>query len=334
MTADPRTTSTAKTTYRSWSFWLGFLVSLGCLVWAVRALDWPAVASALASANVVWVGLGVLTILLSIGTRLARWAVLLYPRQAQPHSLLAAMLIGQLLNYFAPARAGDLVRAYLLGYTESESKVWALGTVALEKFWDIWALLVSIGLLSFSTALPDWLVSPAQGLALLSILALVVVWLVVRNRSWAIARMAWLGRYLPSNVSARLHSGVERLLDGLDGLRRPRVWFWAGVWSAATWGIGALTNHTILMALGLSLPFSASLMLMVVLQLGVAVPTLPGRVGLFEGLCIVVLALFSIDRDTAFAVGVILHAVVFVPPILLGLYYAWRIKVFNLGGTP
>ena len=82
MTADSRTTSTAKVRYRSWSFWLGFLVSLGCLVWAVRALDWPAVASALASANLVWVGLGVLTILLSIGTRLARWAVLLYPRQA------------------------------------------------------------------------------------------------------------------------------------------------------------------------------------------------------------------------------------------------------------
>jgi uncharacterized protein (TIRG00374 family) len=333
MTADPGTTSTAKDRYRSWSFWLGFLVSLGCLVWAVRALDWPAVASALAGANLLWVGLSVLTILLSIGTRLARWAVLLCPRQAQSHSLLAAMLIGQLLNYFAPARAGDLARAYLLGYTESESKVWALGTVALEKFWDIWALLVSLGLLSFSTALPGWLVSPARGLALLSLLALVVAWLVVRNRSRAIAWMGWLGRYLPPNVSVRLHTGVEHLLDGLDGLRRPRVWFWAAVWSAATWGIGTVTNHTVLMAVGLSLPFSASLMLMVVLQLGVAVPTLPGRVGLFEGLCIVVLALFNIDRDTAFAVGLILHAVVFVPPILLGLCYAWRIKVFNLGGT-
>ena len=67
-------------------------------------------------------------------------------------------------------------------------------------------------------------------------------------------------------------------------------------------------------------------MLMVVLQLGVAVPSLPGRVGLYEGLCIVVLALFGVDRDTGFAVGIVLHAVSFVPPIILGLYYAWRLS--------
>jgi hypothetical protein len=60
--------------------------------------------------------------------------------------------------------------------------------------------------------------------------------------------------------------------------------------------------------------------------MGVAVPSLPGRVGVFEGLCIVTLALYGVEREAAFAVGLVLHMVVFVPPILLGLYYAWRIK--------
>jgi uncharacterized membrane protein YbhN (UPF0104 family) len=74
------------------------------------------------------------------------------------------------------------------------------------------------------------------------------------------------------------------------------------------------------------LPFSASLLLLVVLQAGVAAPSLPGRVGVLEGLCIVVLAWFDVDQDTAFAVGLVLHAVVFVPPILLGLCFAWRVR--------
>lgn len=329
-TADPKTTAGAKARLRSWSFWLGLLISLGFLVWAVRELDWAAVADALVGVNYFWIGLGVLTVLLTIAVRLARWAALLYPHQARADNLLAAMLVGQLLNYFAPARAGDLARASLLGYTESESKVWALGTVALEKLWDVWALLFLIGLLSFTTTLPDWLVSPARGLALLSLLALILSWLALVNRAKARACTAWLERYLPARFGERLRLSAERLLDGLDGLRRPRVWFWATVWSAATWGIGALTNHTVFVALGLSLPFSASLVLLVVLQMGVAVPSLPGRVGVLEGLCIVVLALFDVDRDAAFAVGLVLHAVVFVPPILLGLYYAWRIRKIEI----
>lgn len=326
VTIDHEQAPAATTRHRSWSFWLGMLISLGCLMWAIGALDWAAVGDALAGANPFWIGLGVLTVLITIATRLARWSALLLPRHLRSSNLLAAMLVGQLLNYFAPARAGDVARAYLLGYTEGESKAWVLGTVALEKMWDIWALLTLVGLLSFSTTLPDWLVAPMRGLTLLSVLALALSWLALRYRSSVVAWMIPWGRYLPRQIGARLQTTFERLLDGLEGLRRPRVWFWAALWSAATWGIGSLTNHSVLLALGLSLPLSAAVMLMVVLQLGVAVPSLPGRVGLYEGLCIVVLALFGVDRDTGFAVGIVLHTVSFVPPIILGLYYAWRLS--------
>lgn len=323
--ADRGTRSSIKNRHRSWSFWLGVLISVGCLAWAVGALNWRAVVDALTRANLLWVALAVLTVLITIAARLARWAVLLHPRRLRSTSLLAAMLVGQLLNYFAPARAGDLARVYLLGYTEGESKVLALGTVALEKMWDIWALLTLVGLLSFSTVLPDWLVVPARGLTVIFLLVLVLSLVALSHRSTGLAWVARLGHYLPPHASERLQGGLERLLDGLDGLRHPRVWIWATIWSAVTWGVGSLTNYLVLVALGLSLPLSASVMLMVVLQMGVAVPSLPGRVGLYEGLCIVVLALFRIDRDTAFAAGLALHVVSFVPPIILGLFYLWRI---------
>ena len=87
-----------------------------------------------------------------------------------------------------------------------------------------------------------------------------------------------------------------------------------------------MTNHTVMLAMGVTLPFSAAMLLMAVLQLGVAVPSLPGRVGIFEGLCIVVLAPFSVGYETAFAVGLALHAVTFLPPILLGLFFIWHLR--------
>jgi uncharacterized protein (TIRG00374 family) len=239
-------------------------------------------------------------------------------------NLLATLLIGQLLNFFAPARAGDFARAYLLGQAEGESKSRALGTIAAEKLWDIWALLTLLGLVAFTITLPQWIIIPARGLVVLSLLALALVQVILARRSTMITWIARLGRYLPSTLSVRLRTGTEGLLNGLEGLRRPQTLFWSAAWSAATWGIGVLTNHFVLLALGLSLPLSASLLLIVVLYMGVAVPSMPGRVGVFEGLCIVVLALYGVDRDSAFAVGLVLHAVVFVPPILLALFFVWR----------
>ncbi len=326
MTAEHRAAPEKGTPRRSWSLWLGILISLGCLIWAVFSVDWAAVINALASANWLWVGLGVATVLATIATRLARWAMLLRPRRIRPSSLLAAMLVGQLLNYFAPARAGDLARAYLLGQTEGKSKAWVLGTVALEKLWDMWALLSVVAVLSGFGALPVWLSSTTRWLAVFAALALIGTWMALRYQRPTVLFVARLGRRLPSRVGAHLHGIINRLLDGLDGLRRPHVWLWAAVWTAATWGMGALTNHTILRAMGLSLPLSASLLLLVVLQAGVAVPSVPGRVGVFEGLCIVTLGLYRVDQETALAVGLALHAVVFLPPITLGLYYAWRAR--------
>jgi uncharacterized protein (TIRG00374 family) len=317
--------STPPSRLQSWRFWFGLLISLGCLVWAVRSLDWRAVQEALAGANLFWISAGVGLVLLTIATRLARWAALLYPRQLRHRSLLSAMLVGQLLNYFAPARAGDLVRAYLIGDAEGESKVWALGTIAVEKMWDIAAMLVLVVLISLSETLPEWLLTPARVLTILALAGSAIALGALRYRTQAADVTGRLAGHLSDRLAARFRQGVERLLDALEGLRHPRVWFWAAVWSAATWGIGSLTNHAVLLAFGLSLPLTASALLMVVLQMGVAVPSLPGRVGLYEGLTIVVLALFGVEADRAFAAGLALHAVSFVPPILLGLYFAWRL---------
>ena len=48
---------------------------------------------------------------------------------------------------------------------------------------------------------------------------------------------------------------------------------------------------------------------------GAAVPA-PARLGVFEGICVISLALFGIPRDQALAVGLVLHLVVMGPPLV------------------
>ena len=53
-----------------------------------------------------------------------------------------------------------------------------------------------------------------------------------------------------------------------------------------------------------------ALTLLVVLQGGVAVPSTPGKIGVFQLLCMVVLAVFGIAEPVGLAYGLVLHVVV------------------------
>jgi uncharacterized membrane protein YbhN (UPF0104 family) len=233
--------------------------------------------------------------------------------------------LGQLLNLIFPARLGDLGRAYLISQTGYNSQAQALGTVALEKLWDIILLVGLVLSLSLWYPLPAWVTVPtritaiAGGLLLLGIVSLLV------GRSYLAPR--WEERWAFVSQWPVLNRSAGRLLDGLAGLYRPHIMLVTGAWSLLAWFFGALTNLALLKAFDLPGSVSLALLLLVVLQMGVAVPSVPGRIGVFEGLCLVTLALFGVEANVALGYGVILHLVVLLPPVLLGLWWLSRLDI-------
>jgi len=59
------------------------------------------------------------------------------------------------------------------------------------------------------------------------------------------------------------------------------------------------------------------------LQAGISLPAIPGTIGLFEYICILALSFFNIDPSTALSYGLLLHAVVLLPPLLAGMISFW-----------
>ena len=57
--------------------------------------------------------------------------------------------------------------------------------------------------------------------------------------------------------------------------------------------------------------------------MGVAVPSAPGKLGVFHYLCTVALSIFGVERSGAIAYAVLLHALVFSPLSLLGALSVW-----------
>jgi len=109
----------------------------------------------------------------------------------------------------------------------------------------------------------------------------------------------------------------------LDVLRSPRVGLQLQAWSLLIWAMGILVNYIIFLALGLSLSFTAALFLLVVLQVGIAVPSVPGKLGIFQYLCILALAPFGVGKSSALSYSVLLYLVAVGPVLLLGAFFTW-----------
>ena len=312
----------------SWQLWLGIGFSLGFLWLALRGVDLTVTANVLRRVNVPILGAAVASYVLSAVAKAIRWRLLLAARKAPSFGrAFSVMSVGVMANAFLPARLGEFTRAYLMGESEADSKVYVLGTVAVEKVTDLLFLLLALMVLLSRMVLPEWLAGPARGTAL--VLAILVPCFVLlvwqRDFFWRMVERA--SRFVPSAWREWLVRQTRYGLTSLDVTRRPRLLIGLFGWSLIAWMISALTNYLVFLALELALPVWASLLLLVVLQVGIAVPSSPGRIGVFQYLVILTLSIFAVNKDVALGVGIILYLVVYVPMVLIGGYCLWREKV-------
>lgn len=312
----------------SWQLWTGIVFSLVFLVLALRGVDLGETLNALRHVNVLLLGAAVMSYVLSTATKAVRWKLLLATRKAPSFGRAFSVLsIGVMFNTFLPARLGDFARAYLMGEAEADSKVYVLGTVAVEKVADLLFLLLSLMVLLSQMALPEWLSGSARGMALVLAILIPCFVLLVWQRDFILRMVERAIRFVPSAWREWLLRQMRYGLSSLDVVRRPRLLIYLFGWSLTVWIISALTNNLVLLALGLPLPFWASLLLLVVLQVGLAVPSSPGRIGVFQYLVILTLSFFPLDKNLALGYSIVLYLVIYVPIVLIGGYCLWHEKV-------
>jgi hypothetical protein len=302
---------------RVWRPLLGLALGLALLALAARGIDLRQVWLGVQEAEPLWVGLALLTVLLTTTAKVGRWRGLFRePWSLRFLSLGRALLVGQLVNALLPARLGEVARLYTLGRDEPVSRATALGTIAAEKTFDVLFLLVAAGLTAVLTSLPTWLHGALVGVAGLGTVILVAAAALPRRVILAAGRRTT--SWLPGRLATWLTEALERGLVGLEGLRRPRLAALACAWSVVIWSLAAATNLALFRAFDLSLSIGAALLLLTLLHVGMAPPSSPGRLGVFHAITVAGLVTFGIDRATGLAYATVLHALVYGPQILLG----------------
>lgn len=307
----------------------GVLISLLVIGWALWALNWNIIWRSLKSVHFGWVLVGVLLNLLVLLARAVRWGDLLRPQTGGFGPRFKALVIGQVVNQISPVRVGDLLRAYLFGEATTTSKARALVTIAVEKLWDLVLLVLFALTVGWFFPMPSWLLKPARVTLVVTTVSLFILAFLLWKESQVLAWISRLGRrWLPS-FHDRLIGVSGHIFGGLSSARNMGLILKVVGWSVLIWLLSGLLNYAVFLAFSLPLGLAAAFLLLVVLQIGIAIPSLPGRIGVFQAICVLVLALFGVSFDVAFSYGIILHLVVFLPPMIVAFLLGWRLNLWS-----
>lgn len=300
---------------------IGAIIGTAALLLAFRHVEWRGVASALRNTRPSMLLAALLLTAVTLVLNTTRWWLLFAPehRERNWFVLAGAILIGQTANVVIPARAGEIARMYLVGTRERVSKTRVGATIVVEKVTDLGVFAVCVGFLLVAMTLPAWVMRSGTAVAVTSGV-LVVVLLGLSFWSRALLRgIETIARHFPDRWAARFIAFSEAALDGLRPLRNWRagltIWFLA----AAVLVLSIAVNYVLFLSLGLSLSAVAAVFLTVILRIGSAPPSLPGKVGLVQYLVVVALATFGVDRTTALTYSFVLYAVVILPVLAAGI---------------
>jgi uncharacterized protein (TIRG00374 family) len=226
-------------------------------------------------------------------------------------------------NNVAPARVGELVRAFLLGERESMNKSTALGTIAVDRAFDGLTLVAILGIVTAFSDVDSGVKRIGILTALLFVAAAVALVSLAMSprqvRSWLLRVFA----LLPERLERRATEILDAFLIGLVAIRSPGVLLQAAVASVASWLIEGSMYYVIGQAFDLGVDFHVYLIIVAAANLALSVLQTPGGIGPFEVATREVLVFFKVASASASAYALALHAILLVPVIAIGFVLLW-----------
>lgn len=287
-----------------------WVLAAGIIAGILLLLDLPALGERLASTDLVSVaGVVVLMILLLVIKGLRWWIIVSTRSRVPAWRCVRLAIVAMFLNAFIPLRGGDVARALLLARETGLSRSHALGTVALDKIYDMFSLAVVVVPLLFLGGLPDWVRWPPVATVLAALAFLItgiVLRLRMRRRGDDVERASWIVRTLAG------------LAMGFDSVLRPGPAALCAAISIAQWAVLIGTVILALDAVGIQPTLGTSAVCLLAVQFAAGVPLTPSAAGTMHGAIVAVLAAMGTDPETGMGAAVVYHAATTLPIVLLG----------------
>ncbi|MGE5339846.1 MAG: lysylphosphatidylglycerol synthase transmembrane domain-containing protein [Candidatus Omnitrophota bacterium] len=308
---------------KSIKYAIGILVTLLALWFSFRNLDWQQLTFSFLRVNWFWVAAAVLSSLFTVYALGWRWRLLLEPKiHLSMYSMFQLNIISQYLNIVIPGRFGELARAWLPARQHQVSGSYILGTVVIEKMFDFFAWIILWLSAPAFFAFHNELEARGYKLALIASIFMVaalalIMWKKEMVRQW----IEFFTRILPAGLRKKIRDFMDLGMDAFGLLKNIKTTLAFIIYTAFIILLSSLTNYLLFKAFGFHLSLFEALILLLVIMVGNVPPSVPGKIGIFEWMIILGLAVFGINRTDALSYGIMLHLVSYLPKILLGFVY-------------
>lgn len=288
---------------------IGVAASVGLGWLAVRGLDWGTVREALVGVSLEIIVLSLIVFMFASWLRAYRWKILLWNEPITTWRLFVVQNEGIGLNNLVPIRiASEATQLAVLTVRDRMRGSIALATLGMERVLDVLAsTLILLIALAFVPEMQNFKVYVWGALGFS-----IVVAALVRFISWGsdslplFSRWAWVREFTKS--VRELEESRLRLLACLAV-------------SSIYWVLVGITAWVVAQAVNMNIsPVTATIAIMGTIFFVSAIPALPSSIGTFEAAVVYVLDFFGMDKSTAFAFAIVVHAVLFLPPTLIAVF--------------
>lgn len=256
--------------------------------------------------------------LLSLLVRAIAWRTILGDQISLVNSFFGVNE-GYFLNNLFPLRAGEIGRALSVGRSSGLGTLHVLSTILIERAFDlVFAAGIALITLPFIVG-SEWIKPIAFSAFVIVILGLILLFLVANNRQkiqvW-IDKKGFKSRFLVERVLPQIH----KLIDGMTALVKPSRFLLSFFWIGMTWVVWMFFYYSTVAQLANGAPLWWGAFVSSLLALGVAIPSAPAAVGVYEAAIVGSLALLGISSSSALAFAIVMHLDQMVITAIFGLW--------------
>ena len=315
---------------------IGLIVAFAAVYYTMRNVSVSELLESFRHVNYIWLLPTCVLMCLTYVARAILWRVLLLPvKEARTIELFSPLMVGFMAGVL-PARAGELVRAYLLGKKFKLSFASSLATIVVERLFDMILLLFLFSwILVFHGEIFDgdiaWSGISIKDLAfqfgifsLALVLALIAfIYLLTFHNEKAMALVHWLVKPFPEKWQLKFILMTETFSQGLGVFRSLKALALIGVATAGVWALIVLQYYPLYWAYGLQDKSATSLILLTVMVciLITVLPT-PAFLGSFNAGVLIALHEIMGEAEVAtVSFGFVAWGVNFAVIVLGGVYF-------------
>ena len=315
---------------------IGLVITAAALYYTLRNVSFDDLANSFKTVDYIYIVPAVAIMMLSYLFRAFRWKILMAPMKKVPVTgLFSPLMVGFMANIL-PARAGEFIRAYLLGKKYNIPFSGAFASIVVERLFDVVALLLMFAwILVFNAEIfatdvtlsgisLETLAIRFGELSVVLVTALVgFIYMMVTHKEKLMKFIHWFTRHLPEKWQDKIEYLVEEFSVGCQVVKDPLALFKITFYTVLVWGAIVATYYPFYLAYDLSNKSIESMVVVTVLVCVfiVVLPT-PAFLGSFNMAILVGLHDIMQEQEvTAVSFGMVVWAVNFGILILVGLYF-------------